>query len=111
MLYTLLDVQCKIVFYILRDFSPKNTVSITNSKEMRSSILTQMRHNQILVLVDFIRILRTEARFGCERKLRYTIIELLLRCRNFSSYTCVSFYFVIIRCIQLDLPLIYFHNF
>ena len=54
-------------------------MAVTNREEMRSAVLTQVRQDQIRILVHFVRILWTETRLGCEREFGDTVIELLLR--------------------------------
>jgi hypothetical protein len=41
-------------------------VAIANSKEVSSSVLAQMWHHQVLVLINLVGVFGTEASFGGE---------------------------------------------
>lgn len=51
-------------------------MTITHSEEVCPPILTQVRHHQVLVLVDLIRVLGTKTSLGRKGKLSHTIVEL-----------------------------------
>ena len=87
-------------------------MSITDCKEVRSPILAQMWHHQVLVLVNFLWVLRAETSFRRKRKLSHTVVKLFLRCCNFSSYARISFYgLMVVRLMKLYLTLAYVHDF
>jgi hypothetical protein len=55
-----------------------------------------MRHYQVLVLIYFVRVFGTKARFGRKRKLRHAVVKLLLGGCYFSRDARVSLNSVVV---------------
>jgi hypothetical protein len=63
---SLLYVHRQVVFNVLGNFPSEHTVAITNSEEVSSSVLAQMWHHQVLILINLVGVFGTEASFGGE---------------------------------------------
>ena len=55
-LYAGLNISRELKFDILADFSTVNAMTIAHCEKMCSSIFPQVRHHQILILIDFVRV-------------------------------------------------------
>lgn len=82
--------MCQVLFDKVWNFSPKYPMTITHSEEVCPPILTQVRHHQVLVLVDLIRVLGTKTSLGRKGKLSHTIVELFYWSRHLLCYILLS---------------------
>ena len=79
------DIWRKCIFYPVRDFTSEYTVTVTDCKKVSSTILTQVRQDQILVLIYLMWIFRAESSFCCKGELCYTVVKLFSS--DFLSYS------------------------
>lgn len=81
----LLDFFSQRRLHVLADKLAVDSVAISDRKEMRATILTQVRKNKERVLVGFVRVLGAVARLGSECKLGHTIIKLFVGLARLNS--------------------------
>ena len=75
---SLLNILSESCLHKVRNFFAKDTMTVSNCEKVSPSVLTKVRQHQVRILIHFIRVLRTEACLGSERKFRDAVIELFL---------------------------------
>ncbi len=85
MLYSMLDTFSEMMLDPFGNFPAENSMTVTNGKKVSSAIFSEMRHHQILVLIDFVRIFGAVTCFCSKGEFSYAIIKLLETSRYFFS--------------------------